>query len=179
MYKLTDLYKQIKEEETQSSPQYKIYCDMDGVLVDFDRGYKELTGKETHHADVQGTTEFWNDKNCEVLTSEGKTRKDTDGTKAKWCIVQSELPNNEYGGIAFLSYPANYNHPEPMRIWTLGTNGRGDMFLEHIAILLDRCDRSVHKSSFIHRKLSNFSLIFCRKLLISKRVRRVNPIATY
>ncbi len=59
MYKLTDLYKQIKEEETQSAPQYKIYCDMDGVLVDFDRGYKELTGKETHHVDVQGKNEFW------------------------------------------------------------------------------------------------------------------------
>jgi hypothetical protein len=59
MYKLTDLYKQIKEEETQSTPQYKIYCDMDGVLVDFDRGYKELTGKETHHVDAQGKNEFW------------------------------------------------------------------------------------------------------------------------
>ena len=61
MYKLTDLYKQLKEEaiETPQS-QYKIYCDMDGVLVDFDRGYKELTGKETHHVDVQGKNEFWN-----------------------------------------------------------------------------------------------------------------------
>ena len=23
---------------------YKIYCDMDGVLVDFESGYEELTG---------------------------------------------------------------------------------------------------------------------------------------
>lgn len=74
------------------------------------------------------TTGFWNDQNCEVLTSEGKTRKDTDGTRAKWCIVQGELPDNQYGGIAFLSYPSNYNFPEPMRIWNPGTNGRGDMF---------------------------------------------------
>ena len=59
MYKLTDLYKQIKEEETSSSPQYKIYCDMDGVLVDFDKGYDQLTGKPTHHVDVQGKQEFW------------------------------------------------------------------------------------------------------------------------
>lgn len=74
------------------------------------------------------TTEFWNNTNCEVLTSEGKTRKDTDGTRAKWCIVQGELPGNDNGGVAFLSYPTNYNFPEPMRIWTLNTNGRGDMF---------------------------------------------------
>lgn len=74
------------------------------------------------------TTGFWNNTNCEVLTSEGKTRKDTDGSRAKWCIVQGELPGNDNGGVAFLGYPANYNFPEPMRIWTLNTNGRGDMF---------------------------------------------------
>jgi len=31
-------------EEVENS-KYTIYCDLDGVLVDFDRGYKELTGK--------------------------------------------------------------------------------------------------------------------------------------
>jgi hypothetical protein len=73
------------------------------------------------------TTGFWDSKNSEVLTSEGKTRKDTDGSKARWAIVQGAL-NDDYGGAAFLSYPANYDHPEPMRIWTENTNGRGDMF---------------------------------------------------
>lgn len=37
---------------------YKIYCDMDGVLVDFDKGYLELTGHELdgeHRTD----TDFW------------------------------------------------------------------------------------------------------------------------
>ncbi len=74
------------------------------------------------------TTEFWNNNNCEVLTSEGKTRKNTDGTKARWAIVQGELPGQEYGGMAWLSNPSNYNHPEPIRIWVENTNGRGDMF---------------------------------------------------
>jgi len=36
-----------------------IFCDMDGVLVDFDEGYKELTGVTTQHADSQGKDEFW------------------------------------------------------------------------------------------------------------------------
>jgi FMN phosphatase YigB (HAD superfamily) len=38
--------------------EFKIYCDMDGVLVDFDKGYKELTGKDIagqHFND----TDFW------------------------------------------------------------------------------------------------------------------------
>lgn len=74
------------------------------------------------------TTGFWDNTNCEVLTSEGKTREDTDNSRARWCIVQGALENNDYGGAVMLSYPANYNHPEPMRIWILNTNGRGDMF---------------------------------------------------
>lgn len=37
---------EIFEEADRSKGDYKIYCDMDGVLVDFDRGYKELTGRE-------------------------------------------------------------------------------------------------------------------------------------
>ena len=74
------------------------------------------------------TTEYWNNDNCEVLTSEGKTRDNTDGSKARWAIVQGALPDNDYGGMVWLSYPANYNYPEPMRIWVKNTNRRGDMF---------------------------------------------------
>jgi hypothetical protein len=73
-------------------------------------------------------TEEWDKTNCQVLTSEGKTRKDTDGSKARWCIVQGTL-GNDYGGAVMLSHPANYNHPEPLRIWDENANGgRGDMF---------------------------------------------------
>ena len=74
-------------------------------------------------------TEFWDKNNSEMLTSEGKTRDNTDGTKARWCIVQGALPGNDAGGIIMLSFPANYNHPEPLRIWDKNANnGRGDVF---------------------------------------------------
>jgi len=73
------------------------------------------------------TTELWDNKNSEVLTSEGKTRKDADGSHARWCIVQGAL-NNDYGGAVMLSYPSNYNHPEPLRIWPENQFNRGDMF---------------------------------------------------
>lgn len=53
---LLDLYNLIKEE---NKPKYTIFCDMDGVLVDFDKGYEELTGLHTKHKDVQDQKDFW------------------------------------------------------------------------------------------------------------------------
>jgi hypothetical protein len=37
---------------------YKIYCDMDGVLVDFDKGYEKLTGINIRGTHTNDTT-FW------------------------------------------------------------------------------------------------------------------------
>ncbi|HMP28719.1 MAG TPA: PmoA family protein, partial [Saprospiraceae bacterium] len=74
-------------------------------------------------------TEYWDKYNSEMLTSEGKTRDNTDNTKAKWIIVYGDLPDNDKGGMAMLSHPKNYNHPEPLRIWDKNANGgRGDVF---------------------------------------------------
>jgi len=73
------------------------------------------------------TTEKWDNKNSMVLTSEGKTRKDADGSKARWCIVQGEI-DNDYAGVVMMSYPTNYNFPEPLRIWPENQYNRGDMF---------------------------------------------------
>ncbi len=67
MIKLLDLLENIK-------PPYTIFCDMDGVLVDFDKGYKELTGKSTKHQTNQNKDEFW-DIFRESLTSKGTTEK--------------------------------------------------------------------------------------------------------
>lgn len=61
MYKLTDLYRQIKEEEQNlQDPQYEIYCDMDGVLCDFDARFKQF-GKSTpkEFEAKNGTKKFW------------------------------------------------------------------------------------------------------------------------
>lgn len=72
-------------------------------------------------------TEKWNKDNSEVLTSEGKNRKESDGSTGRWFIVQGTL-DNDYGGAVMMSYPANYNHPEPMRIWPENSNRVGEMF---------------------------------------------------
>jgi hypothetical protein len=71
-------------------------------------------------------TEKWNKDNSEVLTSEGKTRKDADGTNAKWFFVQGSL-DDQYGGMAMLGYPTNFDFPEPLRIWPENSNG-GEVF---------------------------------------------------
>jgi len=74
-------------------------------------------------------TEYWDKNNSEMLTSEGKTRDNTDNTKARWIIVYGALPGNDEGGLVMLSHPSNYNHPEPLRIWDKKANGgRGDVF---------------------------------------------------
>ena len=39
--------------------QYKIYCDMDGVIVDFEDGYERLTGKNIKGNHVKGDGDFW------------------------------------------------------------------------------------------------------------------------
>ena len=69
----------------------------------------------------------WNKDNSTTLTSEGKTRKDADGSKARWCIVQGSV-QQDHAGIVMMSYPTNYNHPEPLRIWPESMNGRGDVY---------------------------------------------------
>ncbi|RZK23613.1 MAG: hypothetical protein EOO56_04470 [Hymenobacter sp.] len=73
-------------------------------------------------------TAQWTKENSEVLTSAGKTRQTADGSTARWCLVQGQLGAADYGGVVLLSYPTNYNYPEPLRIWPDDQNGRGDMF---------------------------------------------------
>lgn len=73
------------------------------------------------------TTREWDNKNSMVLTSEGKTRKDADGSKARWCIVQGTI-GDDYAGVVMMSFPTNYNFPEPLRIWPENQYNRGDMF---------------------------------------------------
>lgn len=80
-------------------------------------------------------TKYWTNQNSKVLTSEGKTRKDADGSKARWCKIEGAFPSGINSGIVFFSHPDNRAHPEPMRVWPENANnGRGDMFFEFCPI---------------------------------------------
>ncbi len=72
-------------------------------------------------------TEKWHKGNSETITSEGKNRVEADGSLARWCILQGELDEG-YGAVLMMSYPTNYNHPEPLRIWPEDMYDRGDVF---------------------------------------------------
>lgn len=61
-------------------------------------------------------TSDWNVKNSLILTSEGKTRIDGNGTRGRWCKLSGQTDRG-FAGILFLSHPENHEHPEPVRIW--------------------------------------------------------------
>ena len=72
----------------------------------------------------------WNNKNSTVLTSEGLTRKDADGSRARWADINGEFRDKGNSGITFFSHPANRDFPEPMRVWPENQNGVGDVYFE-------------------------------------------------
>ena len=80
-------------------------------------------------------TDDWNKNNLVVLTSEGKTRNDADGTRARWADVRGCGRNNAgTAGVLFLSHSANREHPEPMRVWPESGGPNGMMFFEFCPI---------------------------------------------
>jgi len=119
--------------EVQSIRVYRPQEDQDVFIVDFNISLNTACESpfkilEYRYAGLGWrTTEKWDKNNSIVLTSEGKTRKDADGSKARWCIVQGEI-DDEYAGVVMMSFPTNYNYPEPLRIWPENQNNRGDMF---------------------------------------------------
>jgi FMN phosphatase YigB (HAD superfamily) len=60
-YKLADIYRQLKEEEqTTQVAQYKIYCDLDGVLCDFDARFEQFAGMSPKKYEAKySTKKFW------------------------------------------------------------------------------------------------------------------------
>ncbi|MDR0700529.1 MAG: PmoA family protein [Tannerella sp.] len=76
----------------------------------------------------RGTPE-WTKENCDMLTSEGKTRPEIDGTNARWIYVTGDTRTG-CSGLLFMCHPENYSFPEPLRIWDQDANGgRGDTFI--------------------------------------------------
>ena len=79
--------------------------------------------------------EAWTNQNSSILTSEGRTRKDADGTRAKWVDLNGEFGNGTRSGVVFFSHPSNREYPEPMRVWPEdANNGRGDVYFEFCPI---------------------------------------------
>ena len=58
--KLVDLLEAYPLPEVKETPPYKIYCDMDGVLTDFEKRFDHFTGmKPKEYENRFGTAAFW------------------------------------------------------------------------------------------------------------------------
>ena len=78
---------------------------------------------------VWRATSEWTKENCEMMTSEGKSRQEIDGTNARWIYATGISPKGK-SGILLMASPQNHNFPEPLRIWDESQNGgRGDAFI--------------------------------------------------
>jgi hypothetical protein len=76
-------------------------------------------------------TDYWRKGNTRIFTSEGLERDQADGERSKWCVVTGETPEGT-ASILFMGHPANYNHPEPMRIWPSNANkGLGNVYINY------------------------------------------------
>lgn len=73
------------------------------------------------------TTADFTDKTSQVLTSEGKTRRDADSTRARWVKISGSTANGK-AGMLIMNYPDNFDSPEPLRVWPENTEGGELMF---------------------------------------------------
>jgi len=64
---------------------------------------------------VRGNRSWEGALGLQFLTSEGRTRADGHGTRARWCHMGG-LVNGRPAGIAILDHPQNYRHPQTMRL---------------------------------------------------------------
>lgn len=67
------------------------------------------------------TREDWNDQTAEMLTSEGFTRDQADGSRARWCYFQGKAGEQD-ACILIVADPSNLNYPEPLRVWDKTVN---------------------------------------------------------
>jgi hypothetical protein len=76
----------------------------------------------------------WTKDNSWVNTSEGMTRINADSTKARWADIGGMFKGKGESGVVFFSHPSNREHPEPMRVWPVDVNPRGDVYFEFCPI---------------------------------------------
>ena len=156
MINLANLYNEIVEQS-----KYTIYCDLDGVLVDFDKGYKKLTGKHTSHADVQIKSTFWRAFNHSLLTKNiseqeywSKLEWMADG-KELWDYIKLYKPyiltaptynsGSRYGKTVWVE-----THLGPVKELYFAPASRKAEFSQENAILID--DRAATIDEWIARK---------------------------
>jgi hypothetical protein len=75
------------------------------ILPEYDYGGMGFRGPE----DWEG------EENAFFLTSEGRTRQDGHGTRARWCHIGG-MTGGRLAGVAIFDHPSNFRHPQPLHI---------------------------------------------------------------
>ena len=91
-------------------------------LVDFRIGYINRTEKPIQIAKVhyggfaiRGRRSWFESGDSDFLTSEGKTRANGNHSRPNWVEIHGAVPGG-HGGIAIMSDPDNFRHPQPVRL---------------------------------------------------------------
>lgn len=74
-------------------------------------------------------TPYFTSKTSQVLTSEGKTRKDADSTRARWVMITGTTPQGE-AGMLIMNAPDNFDSPQALRVWPEDMDG-GELMLNY------------------------------------------------
>lgn len=121
----------------EAKKEYIIFCDMDGVLVDFDKGYEELTGLHTKHADVQNNKAFW-DKFKQSLEEKGMTEYDY-WAKLDWMPDGKQLWNyiKPYNPYILTAPSLNPESKEGKKTWTARLDNMKNIYFRPAAFKSD------------------------------------------
>ncbi len=83
----------------------------------------------------RGHNDWEGEENAFFLTSEGKTRENGHGTRARWCHIGG-TSGDHLAGIAILDHPGNFRHPQPMYVhghrtfFNFAVVQQGDMIIQ-------------------------------------------------
>ena len=100
----------------------RVYPIDDGFLFDLNStqfvvGTSPLRINKYHYGGpaIRGNRQWLGAENCDFLTSEGKTRKDGNHSRPRWCDLHGKIDDVECG-ITILSHPDNFRFPHPVRL---------------------------------------------------------------
>jgi len=62
-------------------------------------------------------TAAWSSTNSTLLTSEGRNREDSNGSRGRWVRLQGKAGAETSAGVLLMSDAANHEHPEFLRTW--------------------------------------------------------------
>ena len=142
---LNRIIKELTPELKKSSSSFFIYCDMDGVLCDFDSRVKELFNKSPKQFSQKELIEAVNSKGVEFWSK----MKWIEGGQELWNIISKYNPS-------LLTSPGSFQYaPEGKKIWAqenLSPPPKGIIFRpvrDKYTVLNDKSEKEIKKSILI------------------------------